>query len=84
MAENKRKAGRPPKSATPVAKRAKTATPAKAATPKEQTPVVEAIEVEREATPLPGKVAEVKELPALSRPQPLDLPDDEYQSIGAR
>ena len=79
MAENKRRAGRPPKNATPAAKRQRTAV-----TSKEQTPVVEIVEKEREATPLPNKIAESKPLPTLSRPQPLDLPDDEYQSIGAR
>lgn len=82
MAEKKRSAGRPPKNA-PVAKKAKTAGPAKAGTPKEQTPVVEIVEEEREATPLPNRVAESKALPSLSRPQPLDVADDEYQSVGA-
>ena len=89
MAENKRKAGRPRKDATPTAKRAKTAPSpvARAATPKEHTSqVVEVvIEAAREATPLPNRVTDSNDLPTLSEPQRVEeVADDEYQSIGAR
>ncbi|KAL1297905.1 hypothetical protein AAFC00_006420 [Neodothiora populina] len=85
MAEKKRRVGRPAKN-PPETKKAKTsrqATPAKAPTPKEPTPVPEVVEIVREPTPLPDKVSETKPLPTLSEAQPLDRPDEEYQSINA-
>lgn len=73
-----------PRAAAPPAKKVKTGTPAEAATPaKESTPVVE-IEEEETVTPLPNKILESKALPTLSQPQPLNVPDDEYQSIASR
>lgn len=90
MAGNKRKSTGSGKKAQPAAKKAKTTTSrasaaaaTKTATPEEETPAVE-VEVEREPTPLPSKVGDSKALPTLSEPQHVDLPDDVYQSIGAR
>lgn len=88
MAEKRRTSGRAAKGA-PASKKARTtgprqsSTPAKAATPKEQTPVAEVVQEERQVTPLPNRIFESKPLPTLSEAQPLDLQDDEYQSISS-
>lgn len=82
MAEKRKGPGRPNKTATP-AKKAKIATPTPITTPKEQTPEVK-VEPEKDITPLPNRIYDSRPLPTLSECQPLNLPDDEYQSISAR
>lgn len=83
----KRGPGRPPKTATPAAKRLKTTAaptpPSLLATPVPQSPAVDSPVPEKRVLKLPLKVTDNKPLPSISEPQPLDLSLDEYQSIAA-
>ncbi|CAK4030637.1 Hypothetical predicted protein [Lecanosticta acicola] len=84
-AGEKRGPGRPPRTATPAAKKQKTAapTPPAFATPVTRSPAVDSPAPEKKGIRLPSKIADSKPLPTVAEPQPAHLPSEEYQNIAA-
>lgn len=85
----KRGPGRPPKAATPAAKRQRlsttnttTNTPSNT-TPIPRSPALDSPAPEKRLPRIPPRILDNRPLPSLSEPQSLSLPNDEYQSIAA-
>ncbi|KAK4996089.1 hypothetical protein LTR66_004231 [Elasticomyces elasticus] len=84
MAEKRRPVGRP--RLEPAAKKAKTAassTVNNSLPVKGNTPVIDLLQQAFIRPPLPSKIVEGKPLPSLKEPQPLEVQEEEYQSISS-
>lgn len=82
VAGQKRGAGRPSKTDTPAAKKARPSTSV-LPSPLVPSPEPETPTTEKRTIRLPSKIFDSKPLPARSAPQPPTLSTDEYQSIAA-